>query len=312
MKPEIIKETARKFAEVYYPEHSDKFDMVWDMLSKTKISDSDLKKGRSGAGLSFGGETIDPQFKEMMIKTKIYELAYQKFKDWIDITETDLISKVKELCLLLEINSNFEEKVEEIVPFVFKEETERIGKTAKHQDKETEYRVWFNNTEPQGKSINIEERDQYISDKHQYDLLILQEETFTHFYNHDNEIEPPPGDLPYRILTYILKNKGTGGTAWNIAKQIHEVNEGRAIRDLKTLAKAIKEQPRIEQGKAQHKAGNYQKNVAEFSKLTSRRIVDLNDKFLNELKTNLNAKNKLKEYRLDPPIKYCFIEKVLA
>lgn len=171
------------------------------------------------------------------------------------------------------------------------------------------YRVWYKCSTPKGEPLDEEEKEDEIANAKKYELLIAREVTRTQTFLKGNKSRSTSGKLSYRILSYILKHKGSGGTAWNIAKHIWDVEEVEKFKDLREMAKAVKLQPRLQQAEMELAADNAKGEVERVSKLVRRRIEDLNKIFLKKLCAKLKA-NEMGEYELVPLIDYCLIEKI--
>lgn len=170
-------------------------------------------------------------------------------------------------------------------------------------------RMWTNDAEPEGKNITIVEKNNVLDRRHEYNLLIIKEETSTNIYINGEKTKILRGKLTYRILSYVLKYKGTGGTAWNIAKHVWSNEEVIEYGDLREYSKALKYRKEIEKGKKQESEDIVQDVVSRYSRRISRRIIDVNN-FLEPLKTKLEA-NDQDEYQFTKPIIYCLIEKII-
>lgn len=170
-----------------------------------------------------------------------------------------------------------------------------------------EYKVWYKDSKPKGELIDIDEKEKIVNSP-KYNLLIIKEETHTQIFINGKKTKGPPGKLAYRILTYVLKNKGTGGTAWNIAKHVWDIAETGKLKELREIVKAVELKPNITKAEMQFKMGNTKGEVEDISKRVRRRIEDLNKLFLTKIKTKLQA-NEMDEYELIPAPNYCLIEK---
>ena len=82
------------------------------------------------------------------------------------------------------------------------------------------FRVWDRRSSHTGDRLTETEKDDILSSPEKFDLLICGEETLTRVFMGGFESGPPPGRQVCRILAYVLKNRGSGGTAWNIAQHV--------------------------------------------------------------------------------------------
>ena len=184
----------------------------------------------------------------------------------------------------------------------------RTDKRFKTVVEKAEYRVWFNDSESEGKPVDAKQKEDIIANPGKYALLISREETLTQAFINGKKVRPPSGKLTYKVLSYILKHKGAGGTAWNIAQHIFDVKYATDFKDVRELVKAIKIQPDLDKARRQATEELFKKEVGRFSKLVGRRIEDLNKFFLKKAKLKAN---ELDEYEFMPHIpNYCLIEKI--
>ncbi len=300
MKPEILKDIAREFVEKFYPGFATDLDTIWDVFSDSNIDASTVTPA-PGGGFGFAGGN-DPEYNDMAGQVAIFFLAYQQIKASTDIDSAGIEERISKVCEILNINPDMQKKVSEVIDLCL------FSSEVKKSVPELTYAVWHNDSEPAGKLISTEIKGEILEGMSKYKLLVLKENTFTHFFINGKKVKGIGGELLYRILEFILKNKGAGGTAWNIAKNIHDVDEAAKVGDLKKMAGAVKQSPMRERAMAQAKAKYYQDDVASFSKLTRRRITDLNSYLSKNLDTKL-VPNTLDEYELTPSIEYCLIEK---
>lgn len=167
-----------------------------------------------------------------------------------------------------------------------------------------EYRVWYKDSESRGKPIRAEEKEDKIKNAKDYGLLIIREETKTQVFIKGEESKRPPGKLAYRILVYVLKHKGAGGTAWNIAQHVWESTCTASFKDVRESMKSIEMQQRIDEARIEQSTDD----IEHISTLVRRRVTDLNKYFLKKLNIKLEAK-EMGEYELTIVPKYCLIEK---
>ncbi len=177
------------------------------------------------------------------------------------------------------------------------------------EEEQTEYRIWYKGSEPEGERIDSKVKEDKIENAKDYDLLIIREETRTQVFINGKKVRPVSGKLTYRVLNYVLRNKGSGGTAWNIAEHIFDVKYADDFRDIRGLVKAIKMQPDLDKAKRQTAEELFKGEAKRFSKLARRRIEDLNKFFLKKIPTELKT-NEMKEFELTPLPNYCLIEKI--
>lgn len=312
MKPTNLKEIAKKFASIYYPQWLSRVDRIWTMFHETGLNNvvppaSITSQYQLTDGLALAGET-EPKFKEFITGIAIFAFTYQGLRKEQNVSDVDLQERISTTCISHKLAPDLKAKLEGILSDILPSMVEE----AVQDEKETklEYRVWYKDSEPTGKLIGPKEKEQIMAtEKERYDLLILREETLTQVFINGKKAQTPPGKLAYRILVYVLKHKGAGGTAWNIAKHVWNVSEVKEFGDLREIAKALQQQEKLEEGKLQELAGITKDKVADFSNLVRRRISDLNKSFLIILKTKLEA-NAMDEYELTKTLQYCLIEKL--
>ncbi|MDP1854216.1 MAG: hypothetical protein Q8L26_08470 [Candidatus Omnitrophota bacterium] len=224
-------------------------------------------------------------------------------------------------CFMAEKQSRemFKEDITESVGGEIKKQMQRLGdsltkrirvdKRVKPEAEKAEYGVWFNDSEPKGKSADTKQKEDIIANLGKYALFISREETRTQAFINGKKVRAPSGKLTYRVLSYILKHKGSGGTAWNMAQHVFDVRYAIDFKDVRELVKAIKIQPDLDRAKRQAAEELFKDKVEDISKKLRRRIEDLNNLFFKKLNAKLKA-NEMDEYELIPMPNYCLIEKI--
>jgi len=186
----------------------------------------------------------------------------------------------------------------------------RKSSAEKEEKEKQEYLVWYNDTEPEGESISRKDKNYILNNEiNKLDLLIIKEEAHLQVFICGNE-DKPPGPTAFKVLYYILKHKGYGGTSWNLANNIYNVNDILKLGDgdYKDLYEAIKYYDKLEEANKQKSKGELKDKIAEFSKKAGSRIKYLNKNILKDLDTKLEADSITEEYSFVPMIKYCLIE----
>ena len=173
------------------------------------------------------------------------------------------------------------------------------------------FKLWHAKSDPNGERISREKKDSIGANPGEFELLIIRDTTLTEVFVNGRPSDPPPGRLAYLILSYVLKHRGTGGTAWNIAKHVYDIEEVAGFQDLGEMARALKSMPDLEQAKLLEKRDQLMHYDETFSKRVNQRIVAVNKYFRRlGLETSLEADRTLREYELTPSVNYCLIEKI--
>lgn len=154
--------------------------------------------------------------------------------------------------------------------------------------KNTYARMWSNETTAQGEPFSVKDKEAAAVNPRKYDFLIIKDQTSTLVFVNGQKSATPPGKRAYKILSYVLKNRGNGGSPWNIAQYVF-------------AGEPLLERTRRERD---------EKNISVFSRRISRRIIDLNA-YLKTigLHSKLEA-DQLDEYKLAPLPGYCLIEQL--
>lgn len=271
-------------------------------------------------------ESVRPELVERTVLI-IYEESAEEIKRVLAfLEELDKYKKLEEitkekaieLLAILRPLSHPESTIAYSVFNVYREELERavfseLERLQKHTVPESKppkpfVRMWTKDAPSDRFSITADEKKDIIKNpnNYNYQLIVIKEKTRTMaFINGEKVI--PPRKLMYRILIYALKHQGSAGTAWNLAKHLWDVKEAEKLKDLKEMAKALQLQPRIQKAKMQAKLGIHKVEVERVSKLTRRRMEDLNNRFLSKIPVKLKA-NSAGEYEFNPELNYCLME----
>jgi len=331
MKPIDLKKVAKRFTEKYYPQWLSRFDRIWEMFEKTDLNKivSDPAKSQYQQGNAFGiAGTAEPESKEYMSGIAIVAFTYHGAKDKDSISNDEIIKRIS-LVPNLKITPGVQQKLEnvisEMLPLMAKNieeqpesKTDNLEllqvneKMTEYNQKlssigVSEYRVWYNDSEPSGLPIDIITKEKIVTRKREkYNLFIVREEALTQIFINGGSATSKPSKSGYRILTFALKFRGNCGTAWNIAKHIYDIEEAEKFKDLREMAKVVKEQPKLNSALQDFKEepGSIENYSNRVRKLTN----SLNQGFLIYLDTSLMA-NNMGEYQINPMIKYCLIEK---
>jgi hypothetical protein len=203
-----------------------------------------------------------------------------------------------------ELDAIIGEVVDDLSELRERKALEKEKKAIEPAEEKAEYRVWYKDSEPKGKPIYTEDKEAEIKNVKNYNLLIVREETRTQVFINGKKSKRPPGKLAYRILSYVLKHKGSGGTAWDVAQHVWSSKYTIPFKDVRESIKTIGMQQRIEKARIEQST----EDIEHISALVRRRITDLNKYFLKKLNIKLEAK-EMDEYELTTVPKYCLIEK---
>ena len=304
-----IKEIVKEFIISYFNVRGDFFDTAWDFVNAnfdkiSSVASSSQGIKNIGGPLAFGGDEEQGAVKAILIFADGFkELPLKGSFD-------DLVGSLKDACdkyhaekgltrEILRKVSSIENRVEKYLkPELPIRTVERV------EDEKLEYRAWYKDSEPKGKPLDSKEKEDIVTNPKKYELLIIREETRTQVFIRGEESKRPPGKLAYRILSYVLQHKGSGGTAWNIAQHVWESKYITPFKDVRETMKAVEIQQRIEKARIEQST----EDIEHISTLVRRRIADLNKYFLKKLNIKLEAK-EMDEYELTTIPKYCLIEK---
>lgn len=324
IKPIDLKKIAKRFTEEFYPDWVSRFDRIWAMFEKIDPDSipTGLDKLQPRLGNAFGITGMaEPESQECIGGIAVCAFTYKQVQDKSSVSEDEIRQKIS-IIPNFKITPSLQRKLEhvlaEMVPsmtYGVDEQTEKLkieedttGYNKKASFAETyDYRIWYNDSEPSGLPIDISLKEKIvIKEKDKYDLFIIREEALTQIFINGNNSMAKPSKTGYRILTFSLKYRGNCGTAWNIAKHLYSIEEAEKFKDLREMAKAVKEQRKLKIALQDFKdeAGgieNYSNRVRGF-------VNSLNHDFLINVNTSIKA-NSMGEYELNPMIKYCLIEK---
>lgn len=301
------KQFTKKFIIEYFNCSEYFFESTWQYVNAYYGKTSNLQTYRDGVSILYDKCRTNKQ-KAVLKAMLIFTTGFREVSLKGNIAE-NILASVQEACnhyaaerkLSEEILKTVKTSKDEIASF-FKHK-EAIKKL-KPEEEKAEYRVWYKDSGPKGKPIDVKEKEGIIANSKNYGLVIVREETRTQVFIKGKEIGRPPGKLAYRILSYVLKHKGSGGTAWNIAQHVWESTCTASFKDVRESIKAIEMQQRIEKAKIE----DSMTEIERISTLVRRRVTDLNKYFLKKLNIKLQAK-EMGEYELTTVPKYCLIEK---
>ena len=273
------------------------------------MSDSSKSSFQEGYSLAIAGKT-ELEFEQCISGIAILAFTYNKFQDEKNIDSNN----IKEQISILPANTNFSTELQRKLENVLSEMMpQMVGKAIQEKDElisqqhPTEYRVWYNDSEPSGILLDIKAKEKIVNnEKEKYNLLIVREGALTQIFINGNKSITKLSKMGYKILALALKHKGNCGTTWNIAIHLYDLDEAEKFKDLRDMIKVVKEQPKLKL--AIDKFKNQPGNIEYYSNRVNRLITSLNQSFLNELDTKLKA-NTMDEYEINPPIKFCLIEK---
>lgn len=153
-------------------------------------------------------------------------------------------------------------------------------------------RMWLADTGHEGLERSEQEVADIRRDSIRFELLVIKGKTSTEVLVGGKPAPKPPGRKAYQIVSYVLKNKGSGGTAWNIAQHVFEGHNDLGFA-LRTRDADM---------------------VSRLSRRIVRRIADVNSYLerLRELKLNTRLEaDHLDEYRLIPSVSFCLVEETV-
>lgn len=316
MKPIDLKEVAKQYTKKYYPQWLSRVDRIWDMFEKTspnQVVDNVVKSGfQQGGALGIDGQQ-DPQLNECISGIAILAFTHQSVRDE-DGSVSD--EKISVSHIGPEVSEDVQKELKSVLAEMLainKDSTQSVmEKKESVYHEPPEYLAWYKDTEPSGIPLDMKTKKRIVNnDKKKHDLLIVLDETVTSVYLSGSVVEPPPGKMALRILCYILRNRGAGGTAWNLAKQVWDISFVKQFGDLRELLKAVERNKQIEEARREAALNITKGDVAKLSNLVSRRIGELNRYFEDiELKARIDAENSMDEYKFSDPIEYCLIQKV--
>lgn len=293
-----IRQIAKEFVISFFGIKEDFFNTAWDFInqnydkmSSRTISRKDLRQLSRPLGI------VGEEQQGALLAVLIFVDAVKQVR--ITGRTQDLIAAIQGASKKYEAQ---ERMTEEILNRIKKFEPEEMVKEP--EEEKAEYRVWYKDSEPKGEPLDSKGKEDIVTNPKKYELLIIREETRTQVFIKGEESKRPPGKLAYRILVYVLKNKGAGGTAWDIAQHVWESKYNRPFKDVRETIKSIEMQERIDKARIEQST----EDIERISTLVRRRITDLNKYFLKKLSIKLEAK-EMDEYELTTVPKYCLIEK---
>lgn len=307
-----MRDIAKDFVISHFNVPEEFFDTAWNFINENFEKISSLASSSAGINalegtMAFGGSEergavkailiFADGFREMPLKSDLSDFvdsirgACSKYHAEVRLTE-EILKKV----------SSLENRIAK-----FMKPELPIRAVVSGKEEKAEYRVWYKDSEPKGKPLDSKEKEDIVTNPKKYELLIIREETRTQVFIRGEESKRPPGKLAYRILVYVLKHKGAGGTAWNIAQHVWESTCTASFKDVRESMKAIEMQQRIEKAKIE----DSMTEIERISALVRRRVTDLNKRFFKKLKVKLEADKEMDEYEFIPRVpNYCLIEKI--
>ena len=316
MKPIDLKKVAKRFTEKYYPQWLSRVDRIWDMFEKIDIESfvSESSNSQSQLGNAFGiaGE-VEPKFQECMSGIAIFAFTYQGVKDKNIVSEDEIRKRVTIVPGGFNMPAGLQGKLENVLSEMLPLVGNSIEGQAENQANDlpssvgaSEYRVWYNDSEPSGLPIDIFTKEKIVTQKREkYNLFIVREGALTQIFINGDSATSKPSKFGYRILALALKHRGNCGTAWNIAKHIYDIEEAEKFKDLREVVKVAKEQLKLNMALDKFKTDP--DSIENYSNRVRRLIAPLNQKFLEKLNTKLKA-NEMDEFEINPSFTYCLIE----
>jgi hypothetical protein len=191
MKPIILKDLAKRFADTYYPHWLSRFERIWDIFEKMLLTNKTFVNGipefELGAGLPFANGA-EPRFKDFISGVAIFAFTYQPLRDAHDLTEDTLRTRINKTCLSLKIPVDIEDKIGatlmEMVPELVdraQSEQDKAAAVKEMEAKETESQQYAVYTaHPSGIGVESETANErtikrkYLSNKENYDIFVYQ------------------------------------------------------------------------------------------------------------------------------------------
>ena len=306
MKPIYLKEIARGYTDKFYPQYLSRVDRIWDMIESMppNIKPSEYQ---CGDGFSFASGA-EESFDDFISGIAVFVFTYKNIKDENKITKENLKETIETNLLKLKLTKSINDKIKNLLKEVIPSSVSKLNGFI--NGKKVEYKVWYKNSEPGGIELTKEAKEELVkNDLDKYILFIIREDNLTHTYIKEKLTNNPPGKVAYRILSYVLKNKGKGGTAWNLARYLYDVREAVKFKDIRELQKIIKQKSGLYKDNIEERLEKPGDNVKYFSDRVGQRINELNIKFLKKLKIKLEA-DAMGEYKLNKSLRYCLIEKI--
>lgn len=269
---------------------ADEFDVSWSVAASWRGAESESAESgtvvSSGRPLGIAGDETSESVRTIFVFVGVEKSLSR------GIRGAELLAELKELGRTWKTNEWLMREILGSLKGIVSSQAGDIPQDAQELP-EFRFRVWYADSEPEGMPVAAGEKRDIEAAKGRYELLIVKDATATSVFVKGREVKAPPGRKAYKILSYILKHKGHGGTAWNIALHVYDESEPRLLDARKEAVSGVVE--------------GDESLVNLFSRRIARRIADLN-RYLSQLKTELKADDQVFEYSLTRTPRYCLIE----
>lgn len=192
--PVDLKNVAKRFTEIYYPQWLSRVDRIWDMFENIDLqvhfSKSPKTQRQQGNAFGITGE-IEPKFRECISGIAILAFTYQDIKGKDTISEDELRKKISIVPAGLNLTSTLQNKLEnvlaEILPSMVdggveqlkNKETSKTKNKNSNGDSEIEcFTVYVSSSSGFGAKRSLVAKDDlhshYMLNKKEYDIIVYQ------------------------------------------------------------------------------------------------------------------------------------------
>jgi hypothetical protein len=322
MKPIDLKKIAQRFTSKYYPQWVSRVDRIWNMFEKIDLnqilSESTTSQYQLGNAFGITG-TTEPEFNECISGIAILAFTYKNVKDEDDVSEKDIKKQISIVPVSPKITTDIRQKLEDVlgemlssnIEGVIEEKNDAEVQKLKSLD-ENYAKIWTNETSSEYLLIDKHRFEGLNKKKSNYDIFIVDNgeyyrKTVGKVYFRGSPMFPQPKTkknnevetitftpLPYRLLVYTLKLKGSPGEVFDLLEfcWFEKVSAERLRKKHKNSHNEI-----IDIDKLHESASKVRKAA---SKLSTNFLIDYFGIELTTSKTSFYSLNKLP--------KYCYVE----